>query len=137
MFLVALCFAEVYSAYPTMGGLYYWVFNPTNLYSGKSLLILLGQKSLVAVSGRKAMIFVGPSGHPSTTSYGIDGGSQKRVTLIRMWRTLLETIVLVVTLFLEPPAKNFASFVLGLENSSSWGNRGFVVLLGFLQARGS
>ncbi|KAG8691767.1 hypothetical protein FRC09_011527 [Ceratobasidium sp. 395] len=56
-------------------------------------------------------------------------------TAIGIWWTLMGTIILVVTLLVKSPTKNSASFVFtDLENFTGWENKGFVVLLGFLQA---
>ncbi|QRV83248.1 amino acid permease [Ceratobasidium sp. AG-Ba] len=67
------------------------------------------------------------------------------VAQINVWWTLIGTIILVVTLLVKSPVKmsehpddrfqNSASFVFtDLENFTGWENKGFVVLLGFLQA---
>ncbi|EIN14700.1 hypothetical protein PUNSTDRAFT_140926 [Punctularia strigosozonata HHB-11173 SS5] len=52
-----------------------------------------------------------------------------------VWWTLGGTFVLVITLLVKAPTKNTAEFVFtDFENFTGWGSRGFVVLLGFLQA---
>ncbi|KAF8756075.1 carnitine choline acetyltransferase family [Rhizoctonia solani] len=57
------------------------------------------------------------------------------VNLLSVWWTLIGTVILVVTLLVKSPVKNSASFVFtDLENFTGWENKGFVVLLGFLQA---
>ncbi|KDN41495.1 hypothetical protein RSAG8_07445, partial [Rhizoctonia solani AG-8 WAC10335] len=57
------------------------------------------------------------------------------VAQVNVWWTLAGTIILVVTLLVKSPTKNSASFVFtDLENFTGWDNKGFVVLLGFLQA---
>ncbi|QRW24693.1 amino acid permease [Rhizoctonia solani] len=54
---------------------------------------------------------------------------------VSVWWTLIGTVILVVTLLVKSPVKNSASFVFtDLENFTGWENKGFVVLLGFLQA---
>ncbi|CAE6490990.1 unnamed protein product [Rhizoctonia solani] len=57
------------------------------------------------------------------------------VAQVNVWWTLVGTVILVVTLLVKSPVKNSAAFVFtDLENFTGWGNNGFVVLLGFLQA---
>ncbi|KAJ1301650.1 hypothetical protein OPQ81_008891 [Rhizoctonia solani] len=160
MFLVALCLAEICSAYPTMGGLYYWV---SKMKSDKPIL-----GYVTGVLYACAMIFTGTSGNLSTALYiasmaevgtGItlsrveitgmawcvcllsaiinSWGSRGigMVSQVNVWWTLVGTIILVVTLLVKSPVKNSALFVFtDLENFTGWGNNGFVVLLGFLQA---
>ncbi|KAG8741893.1 hypothetical protein FRC10_002306 [Ceratobasidium sp. 414] len=59
----------------------------------------------------------------------------QKLMLVSVWWTLIGTLILVVTLLVKSPAKNSASFVFtDLENFTGWENKGFVVLLGFLQA---
>lgn len=160
MFLVALCLAEICSAYPTMGGLYYWV---SKMKSDKPIL-----GYVTGILYACAMIFTGTSGNLSTALYiasmaevgtgvtltrlqiaamawGVNllsaiintFGSRGigTVAQVNVWWTLIGTIILVVTLLVKSPVKNSASFVFtDLENFTGWENRGFVVLLGFLQA---
>ncbi|CAE6520091.1 unnamed protein product, partial [Rhizoctonia solani] len=160
MFLVALCLAEICSAYPTMGGLYYWV---SKMKSDKPVL-----GYVTGILYACAMIFTGTSGNLSTALYiasmaevgtgitltrvqitamawGVNllsaiintFGSRGigAVAQVNVWWTLAGTIILVVTLLVKSPTKNSASFVFtDLENFTGWDNKGFVVLLGFLQA---
>ncbi|KAL5639275.1 hypothetical protein ACGC1H_006700 [Rhizoctonia solani] len=57
------------------------------------------------------------------------------VAQVNVWWTLVGTVILVVTLLVKSPVKNSAAFVFtDLENFTGWGNKGLVVLLGFLQA---
>ncbi|CAE6413300.1 unnamed protein product [Rhizoctonia solani] len=155
MFLVALCLAEICSAYPTMGGLYYWV---SKMKGDKPIL-----GYVTGVLYACAMIFTGTSGNLSTALYiasmaevgtGItltrgylfllvsSGNSALTtskgigtVAQVNVWWTLVGTVILVVTLLVKSPVKNSASFVFtDLENFTGWENKGFVVLLGFLQA---
>ncbi|KAH7334343.1 amino acid transporter [Rhizoctonia solani] len=160
MFLVALCLAEICSAYPTMGGLYYWV---SRMKGDKPVL-----GYVTGVLYACAMIFTGTSGNLSTALYiasmaevgtgialtrvqitamawGVNllsaiintFGSRGigTVAQVNVWWTLVGTIILVVTLLVKSPAKNSASFVFtDLENFTGWENKGLVVLLGFLQA---
>ncbi|EPQ50497.1 hypothetical protein GLOTRDRAFT_133870 [Gloeophyllum trabeum ATCC 11539] len=52
-----------------------------------------------------------------------------------VWWTLGGMCVLVIKLLVKAPGKNSAEFVFtDFENFTGWGSRGFVVLLGFLQA---
>ncbi|KAF8711911.1 Amino acid permease, partial [Rhizoctonia solani] len=108
-----------------------------------------------------AMIFTGTSGNLSTALYIASmaevgtGITLTRVQIAAMawgvnllsglintfgsrgivWWTLIGTVILVVTLLVKSPVKNSASFVFtDLENFTGWENKGFVVLLGFLQA---
>lgn len=65
------------------------------------------------------------------------GGSKLvgRIAAFASWWTLGGTVVLVVTLLVKAPHKNEAHFVFfDYEDYTGWGNRGFVVILGFLQA---
>ncbi|CAE6528864.1 unnamed protein product [Rhizoctonia solani] len=128
MFLVALCLAEICSAYPTMGGLYYWV---SKMKSDKPVL-----GYVTGILYACAMIFTGTSGNLSTALYIASMAEVGTgITLSRVWWTLVGTVILVVTLLVKSPVKNSASFVFtDLENFTGWGNKGFVVLLGFLQA---
>ncbi|CAE6454999.1 unnamed protein product [Rhizoctonia solani] len=83
-----------------------------------------------------AMIFTGTSGNLSTALYIASMAEVGTgITLTRVWWTLIGTVILVVTLLVKSPVKNSASFVFtDLENFTGWENKGFVVLLGFLQA---
>lgn len=52
-----------------------------------------------------------------------------------VWWTLGGTVVLVTTLLVKAPMMNSADFVFtNVQNFTGWQSRGFVVLLGFLQA---
>ncbi|KAK7050027.1 polyamine transporter tpo5 [Paramarasmius palmivorus] len=58
-----------------------------------------------------------------------------RMSSFNIWWTLAGTFVLVITLLVRAPEKNTATFVFtDFENFTGWGSKGFVVLLGFLQA---
>lgn len=65
------------------------------------------------------------------------GGSKavgRMATFASLW-TLGGTVVLVVVLLVKAPVRNPASFVfLDFQNYTGWNSRGFVVMLGFLQA---
>ncbi|KAI5116509.1 hypothetical protein M0805_001864 [Coniferiporia weirii] len=160
MFLIALCLAEICSAYPTMGGLYFWVckMKPDIPFLG----FCTGWLYTVA------MIFTGTSGNLSTALYIAslaEVGSGRALTRVEIaalawgvnilsgiintvgtkaigrmsafnvWWTLGGTVVLVVTLLVKAPTLNSAEFVFtDLENFTGWQSKGFVVLLGFLQA---
>ncbi|KAJ6517505.1 amino acid transporter [Mycena vitilis] len=149
MLLIALSLAEICSAYPTMGGLYFWVckMKPDVPFLG------FGTGWLYTI----AMVFTGTSGNLSVALYlaslaevgtgriltrveiaaiawgvNIASGIMNtigtkgigRMSSFNVWWTLGGTFVL-----------NSASFVFtDLENFTGWENKGFVVLLGFLQA---
>ncbi|OCB89270.1 amino acid transporter [Sanghuangporus baumii] len=58
-----------------------------------------------------------------------------RMSAFNVWWTLAGTVVLAVTLLVKAPSLNPAGFVFtDFENFSGWRSKGFVVLLGFLQA---
>ncbi|KAJ7776827.1 amino acid transporter [Mycena maculata] len=160
MLLIALSLAEICSAYPTMGGLYFWVckMKPDVPFLG------FGTGWLYTI----AMVFTGTSGNLSVALYlaslaevgtgriltrveiaaiawgvNIASGIMNtigtkgigRMSSFNVWWTLGGTFVLVITLLVKAPVKNTASFVFtDLENFTGWQNKGFVVLLGFLQA---
>ncbi|KAJ7101546.1 amino acid transporter [Mycena belliarum] len=160
MLLIALSLAEICSAYPTMGGLYFWVckMKPETPFLG------FGTGWLYTI----AMVFTGTSGNLSVALYlaslaevgtgriltrvqiaaiawgvNIASGVMNtigtkgigRMSSFNVWWTLGGTFVLVITLLVKAPVKNSAAFVFtDLENFTGWQNKGFVVLLGFLQA---
>jgi amino acid transporter len=58
-----------------------------------------------------------------------------RLAAFASWWTLGGTVVLVVTLLVKAPMHNPASFVFfDYENTTGYGSKGFVVMLGFIQA---
>lgn len=58
-----------------------------------------------------------------------------RMSTFNVWWTLGGTFVLVITLLVKAPVKNSPDFVFtNFQNFTGWESRGFVVLLGFLQA---
>ncbi|KAF7296863.1 Amino acid metabolite permease [Mycena indigotica] len=160
MLLIALSLAEICSAYPTMGGLYFWVcrMKPDVPFLG------FGTGWLYTI----ALVFTGTSGNLSVALYlaslaevgqgriltrleiaaiawGVNIASGVintigtkgigRMSSFNVWWTLGGTFVLVITLLVKAPVKNSAEFVFtDLENFTGWENKGFVVLLGFLQA---
>ncbi|KAJ7205269.1 amino acid transporter [Mycena pura] len=160
MLLIALSLAEICSAYPTMGGLYFWVckMKPDVPFLG------FGTGWLYTI----AMVFTGTSGNLSVAlfiaslaevgrgriltrleiaaiAWGVNIASGimntvgtkgiGRMSSFNVWWTLGGTFVLVITLLVKAPVKNSASFVFtDLENFTGWQNKGFVFLLGFLQA---
>ncbi|KIJ64797.1 hypothetical protein HYDPIDRAFT_175318 [Hydnomerulius pinastri MD-312] len=160
MLFIALSLAEICSAYPTMGGLYFWVCKM------KPDVPILGFCTGWIYS--IAMVFTGTSGNLSVALYiasmaevgtgrtltrveiaGIAWGINifsgiintvgtkaiGRMSTFNVWWTLGGTFVLVITLLVKAPAKNSAAFVFtDFENFTGWDSRGFVVLLGFLQA---
>ncbi|KAJ6624395.1 amino acid transporter [Mycena sp. CBHHK59/15] len=160
MMLIALSLAEICSAYPTMGGLYFWVckMKPDLPFLG------FGTGWVYTI----AMVFTGTSGNLSVALYlaslaevgtgriltrveiaaiawgvNIASGIMNtigtkgigRMSGFNVWWTLGGTFVLVITLLVKAPVKNTAAFVFtDLENYTGWQSKGFVVLLGFLQA---
>ncbi|KAI0033568.1 amino acid transporter [Vararia minispora EC-137] len=160
MFLIALSLAEICSAYPTMGGLYFWVckMKPDAPFIG----FCTGWVYAIA------MTFTGTSGNLSSALYIaclVEIGSGRALTRVEIaavawginilsgilntagtkavgrmsafcvWWTLAGTVVAVASLLAASPTKNTAKFVFtDYENFTGWSNRGFVVLLGFLQA---
>ncbi|KAA1475343.1 amino acid transporter [Dentipellis sp. KUC8613] len=160
MLLIALCLAEICSAYPTMGGLYFWVckmkpdmpvlgfctgwiYAIAMAFTGTSgnLSVALYIASLAEVGSGRTLTRV----ETAAIAWGVNvlSGALNSVgtravghmSAFNMWWTLGGTLVLVVTLLVKAPVKNTASFVFtDYENFTGWGSRGFVVLLGFLQA---
>lgn len=58
-----------------------------------------------------------------------------RIAAFASYWTLGGTVILVVTLLVKAPVRQPAHFVfLDYENYTGWNSKGFVVLLGFLQA---
>ncbi|KAJ7659471.1 amino acid transporter [Mycena rosella] len=159
MLLIALSLAEICSAYPTMGGLYFWVSEMSEIK-----FLGFGTGWLYTI----AMVFTGTSGNLSVALYlaslaevgtgriltrvqiaaiawgvNIASGIMNtvgtkgigRMSSFNVWWTLGGTCVLVITLLVKAPGRNTAAFVFtDLENFTGWQNKGFVVLLGFLQA---
>ncbi|CAL1710337.1 unnamed protein product [Somion occarium] len=160
MLLIALSLAEICSAYPTMGGLYFWVcrmrpdapfigfctgwiYSIAMIFTGTSgnLSVALYLASLIELSLGRQITRV----EVAALAWGINilsgivnsFGTRAVGTLsaFNLWWTLGGTIVLVVTLLVKTPGKNSASFVFtDYENFTGWKSEGFVVLLGFLQA---
>ncbi|KII91586.1 hypothetical protein PLICRDRAFT_513514 [Plicaturopsis crispa FD-325 SS-3] len=160
MLFISMSLAEICSAYPTMGGLYFWV---CKMKPDKPILgFCTGWIYSIA------MVFTATSGNLSTALYiaslaevgtgrtvtrpeiaaiawavNISSGILNTVgtkaigkmSTFYVWWTVGGTVVLVVTLLAASPEKNTAKFVFtDYENFTGWSNRGFVVLLGFLQA---
>ncbi|KAJ4482746.1 amino acid transporter [Lentinula lateritia] len=160
MLLVALSQAEICSAYPTMGGLYFWVSKlkpdfPVLAYctgwiyaiamnltgTSGNLTVALFIASLVEVGSGRTLNRV----QIAAIAWGINVlsgvintiGTKAigRMSTFNIWWTLGGTFVLVITLLVKAPVKNSADFVFtDFENFTGWGSKGFVVLLGFLQA---
>ncbi|KZT26005.1 amino acid transporter [Neolentinus lepideus HHB14362 ss-1] len=160
MLLIALCLAEICSAYPTMGGLYFWVckmkpdipalgfctgwiYSIAMVFTGTSgnLSVALFLASLAEVGQGRHLTRV----EIAAIAWGINIlsgiintiGTKAigRMSAFNVWWTLGGTFVLVITLLVKAPVKNSAAFVFtDYENFTGWSNRGFVVLLGFLQA---
>ncbi|KAI6126824.1 amino acid transporter [Pisolithus sp. B1] len=160
MFLIALSFAEICSSYPTMGGLYFWVckmkldFPMLGFFTGwiySIAMVFTGTSGNLSVALYIASMAEVGSGRTLTRveiaaiAWGINilsgiintVGTKAvgRMSSFNAWWTLGGTFVLVVTLLVKSPVKNSASFVFtDFENFTGWSSRGFVVLLGFLQA---
>ncbi|KAI9323981.1 amino acid/polyamine transporter I, partial [Zopfochytrium polystomum] len=164
MFLIALSQAEICSAFPTMGGLYFWVcrlapprfapllgFVTGNLYTWGMVVTGVSGNLSVALYVA-ALVQVGSDGATSlrpwqvvAVAWGVNllsgvlnvAGMRAigQISRMNVWFTLIGTVVLVVTLFAASPAKNDASFAFfDFENFTGWDNSGLVFLLGFLQA---
>lgn len=160
MLFIALSLAEICSSYPTLGGLYFWVckmkpnlpilgfctgwiYSIAMVFTGTSgnLSVALYIASMAEVGQGRSLtrveiaaiawavnIFSGIINTIGTKAIG-------RMSTFNVWWTLGGTFVLVITLLVKAPVKNSATFVFtDYENFTGWGSRGFVVLLGFLQA---
>ncbi|KAF8558648.1 amino acid transporter [Imleria badia] len=160
MFLIALSLAEICSSYPTLGGLYFWVcrmkpnlpilgfctgwiYSIAMVFTGTAgnLSVALYIASMAEVGQGRSLTRVEiaavawavniTSGIVNTTGTKAIG----RMSTFNVWWTFGGTFVLVITLLVKAPVKNSASFVFtDYQNFTGWGSRGFVVLLGFLQA---
>ncbi|KAF5393555.1 hypothetical protein D9757_000048 [Collybiopsis confluens] len=160
MLLIALSQAEICSAFPTMGGLYFWVAKlkpdlPVLAYctgwiyaiamtltgTSGNLTVALFIASLTEVGSGRTLTRV----EITAIAWGINilSGVINSIgtkaigwmSSFNIWWTLGGTFVLVVTLLVKAPVKNSADFVFtDLENFTGWSSKGFVVLLGFLQA---
>ncbi|KAG1814199.1 amino acid transporter [Suillus variegatus] len=160
MLLIAFSFAEICSAYPTMGGLYFWVCKM------KPDVPILGFFTGWLYS--MAMVFTGVSANLSAALYlssMAEVGRGRSLTRLEIaaiawavnifsgivntigtkaighmstlfvWWTLGGTVCLVTTLLVKAPMMNSANFVFtNVQNFTGWQSQGFVVLLGFLQA---
>ncbi|KZT08199.1 amino acid transporter [Laetiporus sulphureus 93-53] len=160
MLLIALSLAEICSAYPTMGGLYFWVckmkpdipmlgfctgwiYSIAMVFTGTSgnLSVALYLASLAEVGQGRTLTRV----EIAAIAWGVNIASGiintvgtraiGAMSTFNLWWTLGGTFVLVITLLVKAPVKNPAEFVFtDYENFTGWSNKGFVVLLGFLQA---
>ncbi|OAX40393.1 amino acid transporter [Rhizopogon vinicolor AM-OR11-026] len=159
MFLIALSFGEICSAYPTMGGLYFWVcrmkpdvpilgfftgwlYSMAMVFTGVSAnlsaalyiasMIEVEQRTLerieIAAIAWALNIFSGIINTIGTKAIG-------HMSSLFVWWTLGGTVFLVVSLLVKAPVKNSAGFAFtNFQNFTGWESKGFVVLLGFLQA---
>ncbi|KAF8487943.1 amino acid transporter [Gautieria morchelliformis] len=160
MFLIALCLAEICSSLPTMGGLYYWVCYMAPDYPALGFttgLLYTFAMIFTGCSGNlSAALYIASLAEVGTgvtlkrvevaaIAWGINilsgiintFGTRAigAVSKFNLWWTLGGTLFLVISLLAKAPHKNSAQFVFtDLENFTGWGNSGFVVLLGFLQA---
>ncbi|KAH7883050.1 amino acid transporter [Phlebopus sp. FC_14] len=160
MLLIALSLAEICSSYPTMGGLYFWVckmkpeapilgfctgwiYSIAMTFTGTAgnLSVALYIASMAEVSQGRTLTRV----EIAAIAWGVNilsgivntVGTKAvgRMSSFNVWWTLGGTVVLVITLLVKSPVKNSAAFVFtDYENFTGWNSRGFVVLLGFLQA---
>lgn len=160
MLLIALSLAEICSVFPTMGGLYFWVckmqpdkpmlgfftgwiYSIAMVFTGTSgnLSVALYLASLAEVGQGRTLTRV----EIAAIAWGVNilSGIINTVgtkaigalSTFNLWWTLGGTLVLVITLLVKAPVKNSADFVFtDFENFTGWQSRGFVVLLGFLQA---
>ncbi|KAJ3289158.1 hypothetical protein HDU79_004286 [Rhizoclosmatium sp. JEL0117] len=164
MFLIALSQAEICSAFPTMGGLYFWTcklvpeeyvpfwgYVTGNLYVWGMVFTGTAGNMATALFIASLYMLVNPDAGPlkNGTIVGICicvnivNGTLNHIGMraigtiskINVWFTLVGTVVLVATLFAASPVKNPASFAFfDFENYTGSDNSGFVFMLGFLQA---
>ncbi|KAF8587676.1 amino acid transporter [Ramaria rubella] len=160
MFLIALCLGEICSALPTMGGLYYWVCSMVPDYPALGFttgLLYTFAMIFTGCSGNlSTALYIASLAEVGTgvtlkrveiaaIAWGINilsgiintVGTRAigTVSKVNLWWTLGGTLFLVISLLVKAPHKNSAQFVFtDLENFTGWENKGFVVLLGFLQA---
>ncbi|KAJ3208963.1 hypothetical protein HDU83_008598 [Entophlyctis luteolus] len=164
MLLIALSQAEICSAFPTMGGLYFWVCK----LCPETYVPIIGY-----VTGNMyalGMVFTGCAGNLSVALYinsinqlvnGPDAGFTSAQTMaiaflvnivsgilntigmraignvskFNVWFTFVGTIVLVAILFAVTPVRNSAAFAFfDFEDYTGWNDNGLVFMLGFLQA---
>ncbi|GJE93136.1 amino acid transporter [Phanerochaete sordida] len=146
MLFIALSLAEICSVFPTMGGLYFWtgwIYSIAMIFTGTSgnLSVALYLASLAEVGQGRTLTRV----EIAAIAWGVNilSGIINTVgtkaigalSTFNLWWTLGGTLVLVITLLVKAPVKNSAEFVFtDFENFTGWQSRGFVVLLGFLQA---
>ncbi|KJA23954.1 hypothetical protein HYPSUDRAFT_184693 [Hypholoma sublateritium FD-334 SS-4] len=160
MLFIALSLAEICSAYPTMGGLYFWVckmkpdspalgfctgwvYTIAMILTGTSgnLSVALYIASLIEIGQKISLTRV----EIAAIAWGVNVASGiintvgtkaiGHMSSFNLWWTIGGTLVLVITLFMKAPERNAATFVFtDYENFTGWGSKGFVVLLGFLQA---
>ncbi|KAG9308306.1 amino acid/polyamine transporter I [Chiua virens] len=160
MFLIALSLAEICSSYPTLGGLYFWVckmkpdlpilgfctgwiYSIAMVFTGTAgnLSVALYIASMAEVGQGRSLTRVETTAIAwavNITSGIINSIGTKaigRMSTINVWWTFGGTFVLVIALLVKAPVKNSAEFVFtNYQNFTGWNSRGFVVLLGFLQA---
>ncbi|KAF9554993.1 amino acid transporter [Agrocybe pediades] len=160
MLFIALSLAEICSAYPTMGGLYFWVckMKPDSPALGfctgwiyTIAMVLTGTSGNLSVALYIASLAEIGQGitlsrvEIAAIAWGINIASGilntigtkaiGRMSSFNVWWTIGGTFVLVITLLVKAPVKNTGSFVFtDFENFTGWESKGFVVLLGFLQA---
>ncbi|KDQ53956.1 hypothetical protein JAAARDRAFT_161316 [Jaapia argillacea MUCL 33604] len=160
MLLIALCLAEICSSYPTMGGLYFWVckmkpdmpvlgfctgwiYTIAMVFTGTSgnLSVALYISCLISIGTSRILTrleIVGIAWAVNITCGVVNSIGTKtisRISTFNLWLTFCGTFILVITLFVKAEHKNSAAFVFtDLENFTGWESKGFVVLLGFLQA---
>ncbi|CCM06177.1 uncharacterized protein FIBRA_08419 [Fibroporia radiculosa] len=120
-----------------------WVYSIAMVFTGTSgnLSVALYLASLAEVGQNRVLTRVEiaaiawgvniASGVINTVGTRAIGG----MSAFNLWWTLGGTFVLVITLLVKAPVRNPADFVFtDFQNFTGWSNRGFVVLLGFLQA---
>ncbi|KAJ7574547.1 amino acid/polyamine transporter I [Mycena floridula] len=160
MLFIAMSLAEICSAYPTLGGLYFfvcrmkpdlpvlgfctgWIYSIAMVLTGTSgnLSVALYIASLAEVGQGRILTRV----EIAAIAWGVNIASGVintigtkaigRMSSFNLWWTLGGTFVLVITLLVKAPQKNSAAFVFtDYENFTGYSSKTFVVLLGFLQA---
>ncbi|KAI8098846.1 amino acid/polyamine transporter I [Halteromyces radiatus] len=162
---VALAMAEISSAYPTSGGLYYWAAQLSSRKYAPFASWMTGWYNLIgqfAVTAGidfgialmiGALINIGTDGAWAPTagstvgihvaicfSHGITNSLGPRVmttinTMSTVWQVVAPVVIL-ITIACKAPTHQSASFVFGYyNNNTGWTMPGYVILTGLLQAQ--
>ncbi|ORZ03400.1 amino acid/polyamine transporter I [Syncephalastrum racemosum] len=153
------------SAYPTSGGLYWWAARlSTRRYAPAASWFsgwfnLIGQFAVTAgidyglALMLGAVVSIGQHGQwtptPGATvgfhiaicvSHGIANslgpGVMRRINSCSTWWQVISPLVIIITILAKAPTRQPGSFVFGhFNNDSGWDSKGYVVLVGLLQAQ--